>query len=71
MINSQDIGTQLYFITTYPLPLTGNILAIKIGHDGSGVGSAWHLAYVIVECPDTAKKYYFYADAWYVLDLSG
>ena len=42
----------------------GNIERIEISHDGSGIGSAWFLSYVIVDCPDTTKKYYFYADQW-------
>jgi hypothetical protein len=47
----------------------GTIERIEIGHDGSRIGSAWFLSYVIIDCPDTATKYYFYSDQWYVSPL--
>lgn len=71
VINSLALGT---FQKTNPLTCNklirylqfdlGTIERIEIGHDGTGIGSAWFLSYVIIDCPDTAKKYYFYADQW-------
>lgn len=42
----------------------GNIRKIKIGHDGKGLGSGWHLKEVIIDAPKLGKKWRFPCNRW-------
>lgn len=42
----------------------GNIRKIKIGHDGKGLGSGWHLKEVIIDAPKLGKKLKFPCSRW-------
>ena len=42
----------------------GELRKIKIGHDGSGVGSGWHLEKVMIDAPKLGKKWVFPCGRW-------
>lgn len=42
----------------------GLIRKIKIGHDGKGIGSGWHLKEVIIDAPKLGKKLRFPCNRW-------
>ena len=37
---------------------------IRIGHDGRGIGSGWHLKEVIIDAPKLGKKWRFPCNRW-------
>ena len=42
----------------------GEIEKLRIGHDNSGLGAAWHLKEVVVELPNR-QKIYFPSNQWF------
>ncbi|GAB1599835.1 lipoxygenase homology domain-containing protein 1 isoform X2 [Argonauta hians] len=42
----------------------GELQKIKIGHDDAGLGSAWCLDKVIIDCPSLGKSWNFPCDRW-------
>jgi hypothetical protein len=43
----------------------GNLKKIRIGHDDSGgLGSAWHLQDVTIDCPSLGKTWFFPCNRW-------
>eukprot|EP00775_Hariotina_reticulata_P001782 gene1782-2116_t len=45
----------------------GELQALRIGHDNSGVGPSWHLQEVFVSCPGT-QQLQFVANRWLAVD---
>ncbi|KXZ51726.1 hypothetical protein GPECTOR_11g173 [Gonium pectorale] len=43
----------------------GNLVKIRIGHDGSGLGAGWHLKRVVVENLTTGQVYVFDVNRWF------
>ena len=49
-----------------PYPDLGKLTAIEIGHDGTGMGSGWHCAYVeVVAVTRPDERFFFPIDAWF------
>ena len=46
----------------------GAIKKIRIGHDGSGLGSSWFLDKVEIDVPSLGKKYTFKCGRWFAKD---
>ena len=42
----------------------GEIRKIRIGHDGTGMGSGWHLKEVIIDAPKLGRKWKFPCGRW-------
>jgi hypothetical protein len=42
----------------------GDIRKIRIGHDGTGPGSGWHLKEVIIDAPKLGQKWHFPCGRW-------
>jgi hypothetical protein len=36
----------------------------RIGHDGKGIGSGWHLEKVVIDAPKLGKKWIFSCGRW-------
>lgn len=60
--NDFERGTESTFF--FDLPDLGEVSSIDIGHDGSGLGSAWHLDSVVVRDETTRKEWRFPHDNW-------
>lgn len=43
----------------------GKLTRIRIGHDDSGLGSAWLLSHVVVQCEETNSQWFFPCNKWY------
>ena len=42
----------------------GELKKLKIGHDGRGMGSGWHLKEVIIDAPKLGRKWRFPCNRW-------
>lgn len=40
------------------------LIKLRIGHNGSGIGSGWHLNDVVIKCKQTKQQWIFSANRW-------